>query len=109
MTSRLKRMAVSGTPSDPEWEGHKPTELPPGLELAAGMTMDCNFLIYHKDSAIVLPLRALRAGPDGTWTVEVKLAEGKTEPRVVRRGQISGASVEISSGVEPGQVVTIPD
>ncbi|MDB6078607.1 MAG: hypothetical protein JWO82_2354 [Akkermansiaceae bacterium] len=94
---------------DPEWEGHKPSEFPPDLDVAAGMTMDCNFLIHQSDAIVSLPLKALRAGPDGSWTVEVKLAEGKSEQRVVKRGRVAGAAIEILSGVEPGQVVIIPD
>jgi multidrug efflux pump subunit AcrA (membrane-fusion protein) len=94
---------------DTEWEGHKPGEFPPDLEVAAGMNMECNFLIRQSDAALVLPVKALRAGPDGSWTVEVKLADGKTEARPVKRGRSSGGVVEITAGIDPGQVVTIPD
>jgi multidrug efflux pump subunit AcrA (membrane-fusion protein) len=44
-----------------------------------------------------------------SWTVDVKLADGKTEPRVVRRGRSYKDMVEIVSGVEAGQVIVIPD
>ena len=39
----------------------------------------------------------------------MKLADGKTERRPVKRGRISGENTEILSGLEVGQVVIAPE
>ena len=54
-----------------------------------------------------VPAKALKYGAKG-WSVEVKLADGKTERRNVVRGPQSGEDVEIVSGLEVGQVIIAP-
>lgn len=65
-------------------------------------------MAYEKVDALQVPTNALQLAADGSWTVEVKLADGKTERRGVTRGRVSGKSTEILSGLEPGQVVVTP-
>lgn len=92
----------------PGWVGET-NEKPADLGLAAGMNFECRFIVHHNPEAITLPAKALRSGPNGTWTVDLKLADGRTEARPVHRGKVSGDQVEILSGLEAGQVVVIPD
>ncbi len=73
----------------------------------AGATAQIRLISYQQASAIAVPSKALDFGADG-WTVEVKLADGKTEPRPVRRGRVSGDETEILSGLEVGQVIVVP-
>jgi len=80
---------------------------PKGLSVATGNPADVQLLCYQNPKAIVVPAKALRYGANG-WTVEVKLADGKTERRSVKRGQRSGDQIEILSGLELGQVVVSP-
>ena len=40
--------------------------------------------------------------------MEVKLADGKTERRPVKRGHVSKDETEILAGLEVGQVVVVP-
>lgn len=82
---------------------------PEGLHLAPGMNLECRFVVHRKDTAIVIPVKALQPGPAGTWTVNVKTADGKSESRGVTRGRISGDQVEITGGLEEGQVIITPD
>jgi len=77
-------------------------------QLVAPMTgVNLSLLAYESPDAIVLPLKAVELGAAG-WTVEVKLADGKTERRPVKRGRIYNNECEILSGLENGQVVIVP-
>ncbi|MEO5716030.1 MAG: efflux RND transporter periplasmic adaptor subunit, partial [Luteolibacter sp.] len=62
---------------------------------------------YQQPAAIAVPNKALGFDDSG-WTVEVKLADGKTERRSVKRGRASKDETEILSGLEVGQVVVVP-
>jgi HlyD family secretion protein len=78
-----------------------PKDLPP----AAGATTQVRVISYQQDAAITIPIKALHF-EDAGWAVDVKLADGKTERRQVKRGRISKDVVEILSGLEVGQVIT---
>lgn len=93
----------------PEWPEKDKLEWPADIDVAAGMTFDCRFVIHREDAAITVPLKALNPAEGGTWTVQVKMADGKSETRPVSRGRVNGEQVEISAGLEGGQVVIIPD
>ncbi len=80
---------------------------PEGITPVAGATAQVRLISYQQPSAIAVPSKALDFGNAG-WTVEVKLADGKTEPRPVKRGRVSGDETEILSGLEVGQVVVVP-
>jgi multidrug efflux pump subunit AcrA (membrane-fusion protein) len=73
-----------------------------------GASAQIRVIAYHQPTAIFLPARALTHDTQG-WTVEVKLTDGKTERRPVKRGRISGENTEILSGLEVGQVVIAPE
>ena len=72
-----------------------------------GSTAQIRMIAYHQPQAIAIPSKALGYGVDG-WTAEVKLADGKSERRPVRRGRVSADLTEILSGLEVGQVVIDP-
>lgn len=74
---------------------------------AAGATAQVRLISYQQAAAIAIPTKALNFAADG-WTVEVKLADGKTEHRPVKRGRVSKDDTEILSGLEAGQVVVVP-
>jgi len=82
-------------------------EWPDGLKVAPTSSVNLKLVTYHVPETIVLPIKALEFGPAG-WTVGVKLADGKTERRPVKRGRVFNDECEILSGLEPGQVVVIP-
>jgi len=77
---------------------------PDGQSPAIGATAEIRLISYQQPAAIAVPAKALEFGPDG-WTVEVKLADGKTERRSVKRGRVTKNEIEILSGLESGQVI----
>lgn len=95
----------------PSVEGLFTTEFsaqwPDAIKVAPGMSVDINLITYDAPEAIVLPTKALKFSPSA-WTVEVKLADGKTERRPVKRGRVFNDECEILSGIEPGQVIVVP-
>jgi HlyD family secretion protein len=93
----------------PEWPEDEKLEFPADLDVAAGMNFECRFIVHHDEQAITLPAKALQPGEGGTWTVQVKTADGKGAARTVTRGRVSGDKVEITSGLENGQVIVVPD
>ena len=80
---------------------------PQDLTPVTGASARIHMIAYHRDHAIFIPSVALSRDPNG-WTVEVKLADGKTERRPVKHGRISGENTEILSGLECGQVIMTP-
>lgn len=80
---------------------------PDGLKLAPGLTANVQIIPYSQAMAVVVPTKALAPGPEG-WTIEVKLADGKTGRRTVKRGRVLGDETEIVDGLEPGQVIIVP-
>lgn len=81
---------------------------PKGTKPAPGATAQIHVITYAREAAISVPAKALAFGTSG-WEVELKLADGKTEKRAVTRGRASGEKVEILSGLEPGQVIVLPE
>lgn len=95
----------------PDAKGSHRVELkanwPKELAVATGQPAQVHLLVYHKPETVVIPAKALRYGAKG-WSVELKLADGRTEHRAVTRGPQSGEQVEILSGLEVGQVIIVP-
>lgn len=105
----VKLAALSTTPTaDGAYRADLTATWPKGITPVTGATAKVRIISYHKDPAIAVPTRALHYGPRG-WSVEVKLADGKTEKRPVRRGRISADLTEIVDGLEVGQVIISPD
>lgn len=82
-------------------------EWPEGLAYVPGQVMKIHLVSHSVDQAITVPVDALSFDAEG-WTVEVKLADGKTEKRRVSRGKRSGDVVEITEGLDAGQVIIVP-
>ena len=82
-------------------------EWPDEKGIAPASQVHIHMITYHSPAAILLPVKALQFDPEG-WTVAVKLADGKTERRVVERGRVFNNMCEIVSGLEAGQVVVLP-
>lgn len=80
---------------------------PSDLTPAAGAAAQVRLISYQQAAAIVIPTKALTHNSDG-WTVEVRLADGKTERRPVKRGRVDKEETEILSGLEIGQVIIVP-
>jgi hypothetical protein len=74
-----------------------------------GTSFSCLHVVPSHPEALAVPEKALRATVTGGWTVEVKLADGKTDARPVKPGRSSGDKVEILEGLEAGQVIVVPE
>ncbi len=103
---RLLKLAATPSP-DGTYRADFSATWPKDPVPAAGATAQVRMISYQQVAAIVVPTRALNFTADG-WTVEVKLADGKTERRPVKRGRVSKDDTEILSGLEAGQVVVVP-
>jgi multidrug resistance efflux pump len=80
----------------------------PQLPLTAGMKAKASVSVYQAEAAMVVPAKAVKQEGESA-TVEVRLAEGGTQPRPVKTGRRSGADVEILSGLEAGQAIVVPE
>jgi len=80
---------------------------PKDLTPVTGSTVQARLVVYQQDAVITVPTKAIGHGPKG-WTVDVKLTNGKTEKRPIKRGRVSGDQTEILSGLEIGQVIVSP-
>ena len=103
---KLVMLATSSEP-DGTYRADFSVTWPKELAPCAGATAQIRLVAYQQPSAVVVPSKAISFGAAG-WTVEVKLADGKTERRPVRRGRVSNDETEIVSGLEVGQVIVIP-
>jgi hypothetical protein len=110
-------LELVGTVTNPrgvkQGDGKRPltiaVEWPEGLTLKPATTVDCVAVVYENPDAIWIPAKALQASADGGWSVELKMAEGKTERRTVDRGQSTKDRIEILDGLEKGQVIVVPE
>lgn len=104
--AHLHEIAVVPSPDGQHAMAFK-AEWPKDASPVVGSQAELRCIAYHKDQALVVPSQALTFGPRG-WEVPVKRADGKIEQRAVKRGRISGSSVEILEGLEAGQVIIVP-
>lgn len=93
--------------TDGTWRVELAAAWPDGLDPAVGSQAEVRLAAYRKDQAIAVPNKALAFGTGG-WTVEVKLADGKTQRRPVTRGRANDTHTEIVQGLEAGQVIVVP-
>lgn len=101
--------ALSPTPgADGTYRADLGATWPKELTPVTGATAKVRIISYHQAEAIAVPTRALQYHPQG-WSVEVKLADGKTEKRRVKRGRVADDLTEIVSGLEVGQVIISPE
>jgi multidrug efflux pump subunit AcrA (membrane-fusion protein) len=105
----VKLATLSNIPgTDGSYRVDLSVDWPKEITPVTGTSAKVRMISYHQPAAISIPTRALSYDTRG-WTVEVKLADGKTEKRPVKRGRISEELTEIVSGLEVGQVIIAPD
>jgi len=103
---KLLKLATAPAP-DGTYRADLSVTWPKDLVPAAGAIAQIRLISYQQPAAIVIPNKALDFETGG-WTVAVKLADGKTERRPVKRGRVAKEETEILSGLEPGQVIVVP-
>lgn len=93
------------------------TELPDWI--VPGMSCKVKVATFDKEDALVLPKKAVHTDKEDeevkyVWLVLAKAKDAsgkdaKVERRVVKLGRTSGENVEITDGLEPGDVVSLDD
>jgi multidrug efflux pump subunit AcrA (membrane-fusion protein) len=93
------------------------TELPEWI--VPGMSCKVKVMTFDKDDALVLPKKAVHTDKDDeelkyVWLVQAKgkdadAKDAKVERRVVKLGRTSGDNIEITDGLEKGDVVSLDD
>jgi len=103
---KLAKLATIPNP-DGTYRADLTATWPTAFTPAAGITATIRLIVYQKSTAIAIPTKSITYGTTG-WTVQVKLASGKTEQRSVKSGRASKEETEILSGLEVGQVIVVP-
>jgi HlyD family secretion protein len=79
--------------------------LPKGLAIVPGMKATTHITSNSMAKTLKVPTDYISRADDGGYTVDVKLADGKTESRKVAVGPASKKWVVIIKGLEKGQVI----
>ncbi|MGB6223465.1 hypothetical protein [Haloferula sp.] len=113
-SENVKLVGKVTKPADvPATDGKYPVtvivEWPEDLAVSPATSAECIAVLYEKEEAISIPSKALQAAADGSWNVELKMTEGKTQSRPVERGRANDDHIEILGGLEVGQVIVVPD
>lgn len=100
---------LSSVSSYPETNGSfrvtlKP-KLPKELKIVPGMKATANIISNKIDKALKVPTGYVTRANDGSYTVKLKLADGKTSPRTVTVGPANKEWVVITKGLDIGQVI----
>jgi RND family efflux transporter MFP subunit len=74
--------------------------------LVAGMNATVEVISGQAENALLVPVAAVHDLGDGTYSVFVVGANGKTQMKVVEVGLQDAATVEIKSGLNAGDIVT---
>lgn len=105
-----KVTALSEVPNmQGSWSVELSSDLPKGSALKAGEGVLVSFTTYQKEQAISVPVAALTEEADGSFSVQVKMADGETQATAVTLGKSSASMVEVLSGLSAGQVITYGD
>ncbi len=79
--------------------------LPSGIAIVPGMKASVKILSHIMDDALKVPVEYLSEANDGSHTVQVKLADGKTATRTVSIGASNDKWAVITKGLDASQVI----
>jgi len=82
--------------------------------IVPGMSCKVKIATFDKEDALVLPKKAVHTDKDDeevkyVWLVDSKDVDAKPERRVVKVGRTSGENVEVTDGLDKGDVVSLDD
>lgn len=75
-------------------------------DLYAGTSTDLSIIVSQRDDVVAVSTRAVQRDNEGTYVTVV--ADGKKSRRAIEVGSVSGASTEVTSGLEVGETVEVP-
>jgi macrolide-specific efflux system membrane fusion protein len=70
--------------------------------LKSGMTASVQFVVYHRDNAVVLPTWISEGKENTELTLNKKGSDGEAIPVKVKVGRSNGDKLEVLGGLEPG-------
>jgi len=82
------------------------TKLPANVSLNSKASV--SMVISSEEEVLTVPRKAVKSHPNGTHTVNLKMAEGDPEETEVVIGRSTSDKLEILSGLENGQVIITP-
>jgi HlyD family secretion protein len=98
-------VTVDGTTAVQAWASIEVD--PEATSLFSGMTVDVEVIAAESRSTLLVPAQALRELSSGQYAVFVINANGEPEMRTVEVGLADFANVEILSGLELGEIVSL--
>ena len=113
-TNNLNRYApipvtISQLATHPETDGSYRVILKPTLAqdtpIVPGMKASAKIQGHKTDTALTIPTDFITHQADGSYTVKLKLADGKTEDRPITIGASNKTKAVITKGLEKGQVI----
>jgi HlyD family secretion protein len=98
-------VTVDGTAAVQAWASIEVD--PQATNLFSGMTADVEVIAAESRNTLLVPIQALRELSPGQYTVFVVGDNGDLEMRIVEVGLMDFANVEILSGLEQGEIVSL--
>jgi HlyD family secretion protein len=98
-------VTVDGTAAVQAWASIEVD--PQTTDLFSGMTADVEVIAAESRNTLLVPIQALREPSPGQYTVFVAGGDGDLEMRTVEVGLMDFANVEILSGLELGETVSL--
>ena len=101
-TVEFSVQAASGTQT---YRGRVAVDVPQDAVILPGMVGTVISSAPGPEPAIYVPLTSVAAASDGSGKVWIVDAGGVVYERAVRLGEVSGASVEVTEGLSPGETI----
>ncbi|MFT5882278.1 MAG: HlyD family secretion protein [Crocinitomicaceae bacterium] len=74
-------------------------------KLAVGEPVKVDFVSYRKEDALSIPPKAVTQNSDGSFSVNLRMADDKEEKTTITLGESNSSRVEVLSGLSEGQVI----
>lgn len=115
-TGHVDKINVNGTTMNGSTNYPVTVVVESGEGLYPGMNVSATILVENVGEALAVPVEAVQRGdtvivaPAGSLNKDGELADGtKPEERTVKLGRSNSDFIEILSGIEPGEIVCIPN
>jgi len=77
-------------------------------KLHIGMTAQVSIVLAEAKNVLAIPTAALgERNKDGSYTVELRLADGRIEKRTIRTGLANSVSTQVAEGLEEGDRIVV--
>ncbi len=98
--------SVAVTPNlQAKWDVSLTAKLNNKQKLAVGESVKVDFVSYRKEDALSIPVKSVIQNSDGSFSVNLKMADDKQEKTTITLGESNSKRVEVLSGLSEGQVI----